>query len=35
MIVSTPSMALPVSDPRPRIKESAASPVEDALAKGD
>jgi RNA polymerase sigma-70 factor (ECF subfamily) len=43
MIVSTPSMSFPASDPAPRIAESAASPVDDAqarqisaaLAKGD
>jgi len=43
MIVSNPSMAYPISEPTPRMKESAASPVDDAearqisagLAKGD
>jgi RNA polymerase sigma factor (sigma-70 family) len=43
MIVSNPSMAYPVSEPTPRMKESAASPVDDeqarqisaGLAKGD
>ncbi|HXR08299.1 MAG TPA: hypothetical protein VN765_13265, partial [Candidatus Acidoferrum sp.] len=43
MIVSNPSMAYSVSEPTPRMKDSAASPAEDAearqisagLAKGD
>jgi hypothetical protein len=33
MIVSTSFMSLPVSDPTPRMKESAASPAEDAQAR--
>jgi RNA polymerase sigma-70 factor, ECF subfamily len=33
MIVSTPAISFPVSDPTPRMKESAASPTEDAQAR--